>query len=770
MGNLQGHKTHNMAKTIGIDLGTTNSVVAVKDVNVRTVTTGPNNEELCRSCVGFDKKTNEFIVGNTVYRNWKRYAPNIVVSVKRLMGASITDAQVKRMQQDKDMYPYDIAKLDGGTDQSTAIVLGGRQYTPEQLSAEILKSLRRDASVKLNEEVTHAVITVPAYFNEKQKAATRRAAELAGLKVQQLLAEPTAAAISYGCDKMGDDEDKIFVVYDFGGGTFDLSILAATKGIFAECGTGGDRWLGGDDIDRMLTNYVLDQVGQQHGIDLHAVIEELPERKRYGVQGQLKQFVEDAKKQLSTSNSARFIVDDVETEDGDYIEVDITITRQQFEDMIRPMIERTIHLLDELLEAKSYPIDTIDHILLVGGSSCIPLVRQMLSEKYGADKVLCSEKPMLAIAEGAAILSQSLGTVVQCPECGATVDINADVCPKCGASMTMVEAPTTDSNGVAPAATVVKTASHKYFVETRTDADEVKYAQIIDAGEPLPHEKNQIFHTLVENQKIISLRLYNDIEDGGYEMISTGFFTISDNLPAGSELQFSFRLSNDEIMEASVRVPATGRTSKIRLGRGNKDDHCLMTINQLYDEAENDADINADKLADFFSVMQQQIDDINAHTYSPEDNKWQDIEDTLQRALREARSQEENPDFPIVMAKILLNHFQAQMRDADIADIKKLLQETEKANGLARKQKLDELEKEVNRYGLLIDGYFFNIIAHNSDDPQKAQRAAVAYDQFMAAVQSNEGQRARNIVNANVDLFKSDDKNGRPINIRDLGA
>ena len=190
-----------MSKTIGIDLGTTNSVVAFKDTTVKVVSTGPNNEELCRSCVAMDP-SGSFVVGNAPFKNWKKYAPNIVVSAKRLMGGSISDPEVQKMKADKTSYPYGITKLSGGTDESVAIVMQGKQFTPEQISAEVLRQLKKDAEVKLGDDVTHAVITVPAYFNEKQKAATRKAAELAGLKVQRLLAEPTAAAISYGADKM----------------------------------------------------------------------------------------------------------------------------------------------------------------------------------------------------------------------------------------------------------------------------------------------------------------------------------------------------------------------------------------------------------------------------------------------------------------------------------------------------------------------------------------------------------------------------------------
>ena len=161
-----------MGKSIGIDLGTTNSVVAFKDATVRVIATGPNNEDLCRSCVAIDK-SGSFTVGNAPYKNWRRYAPNIVVSAKRLMGASISDPQVQKMKADKDMYPYGISKMSGGTDESVVVIMNGKEYTPEQISAEILRQLKNDASVKLGGDVTHAVITVPAYFNEKQKSKTR---------------------------------------------------------------------------------------------------------------------------------------------------------------------------------------------------------------------------------------------------------------------------------------------------------------------------------------------------------------------------------------------------------------------------------------------------------------------------------------------------------------------------------------------------------------------------------------------------------------------
>lgn len=474
-----------MAKTIGIDLGTTNSVVAFKDATVRVVSTGPNNEDLCRSCIALDRNSGSFVVGNSPYKQWKRYAPNIVVSAKRLMGASISDPQVQKMKSDKDMYPYGISKKSGGTEYTVAIIMNGQEFSPEQISSQILRQLKEDASIKLADEVTHAVITVPAYFNEKQKMATRKAAELAGLKVQRLLAEPTAAAISYGADKMSADDDKIFLVYDFGGGTFDLSVLVASGGNFIESGTGGDRWLGGDDIDRLVSEYVLSEAGKTNNVDMHMLIESLSEKKKYAFQGEFKTEVESAKKTLSQSDSATISVFDyLETEDGDPIDIEVTLTREKFESMIRPLVQRTIDLIDELLEKTAYPIDSIDNILLVGGSSCIPLVRNMLIEKYGKDKILSSEKPMLAIAEGAAILSHSMGTEFECPHCGESIPVGSDECPYCHKSMESSMGQAAEESGKTG---VVFTTKHKYFIETHDDADNVQYSMIIDENQVLPN-------------------------------------------------------------------------------------------------------------------------------------------------------------------------------------------------------------------------------------------------------------------------------------------
>ena len=739
-----------MGKSIGIDLGTTNSVVAFKDTTVR-VLSGSDNQDLCRSCVGYDK-SGSLMVGNVAYRNWKLCAPNIVVSAKRLMGASISDPQVQKMKADKDMYPYGISKMSGGTEESVVIILNGKEYTPEQISAEILRQLKNDASIKLGDEVTHAVITVPAYFNEKQKAATRKAAELAGLKVQRLLAEPTAAAISYGADKMAADEDKIFLVYDFGGGTFDLSILVASGGNFIESGTGGDRWLGGDDIDRLISEYVLEETSKaNNGIDIHKLIDSLPDRKKYAFQGEFKKEIEDAKKNLTQSSSVTiYIADRLEDEDGNPVDIEVKLTREKFESMIRPLVQRSMDLIDQLLEENAYPIDTIDNILLVGGSSCIPLVRQMLCDKYGKDKILSSEKPMLAIAEGAAILSHSLGTEVECPHCGKAIPAGTSECPHCHQSIVAVQQVTVEEGGVE----VSHTTKHKSFIQYSDDAGNIKYEMIIDKNTPLPCDVNSKFYTLVDNQKIIGVKLFSDAENDQKEKLGTGFFNITENLPVHSELQFTFSLNEDEVMTVRVRVPATGKTTNVVLSRGAKDAHCLETISPVFDRVINDPSISDSKKADFVEKLQKVIDTISTCNYSPESNEWQTLEDSLKSASQVATSKEDDVPVQLIIAQIQLESFGRFIKDEDKVAMRRELDRYKNASSpMEKNDAVNKLDDLTEKYGLFTHGFMLNIAGHNQDDPVRANKALVAFNQFMAALNSGNVQRARDILSANEHLI-----------------
>ena len=605
--------------SVGIYFGEEYSAVAYKDESVRIISTGPNNEELCRSCVALDR-SGSFVVGNAPYKNWRKYAPNIVTSVRCLMGVTISDQQVQKMKADKDRYPFGIAKMSGGTDESVVIIMNGKEYTPEQISAEILRQLKNDASFKLGEEVTHAVITVPAYYNERQMTATRRAAKLAGLTVQSLLIEPIAAAISYGADKMVAD-GKIFLVYDFGSRAFDLSILEASEGYFTVSGTGGDRWLGGDDIDRLISEYVITEAGKANNVDLHEVIESLPDKKKYAFLDELKNEIDSTKKVLSQSESATIsIFDQIEDEDGNPIDIEVTLNRDKFESMIRPLVQRTLDLIDELLEKTAYPIDTIDNILLVGGSSCIPLVRKMLCDKYGKDKILSSEKPMLAIAEGAAILSHSRSEV-ECPHCEkAAIPAGTSECSYCNKSLEAVQQVPVEEERIHCG----YTTKHKLFIHISEDENIVVFEKVIDENTPLPCEEKRIVKINKPNQSIICYKLFTDGESSK-ELMGTVFFLVEKGFPMNENLRITFNLNEDETLMVHASIEKVKRPVKVILGRGALDGHCCAFLIKKWQESFSDS-IHGLEIR---SKIQMIIKEIMNTNLSPEDSRWIMYEDII---------------------------------------------------------------------------------------------------------------------------------------------
>ena len=721
-----------MGKAIGIDLGTTNSVVAFKDVTVRTIQTGANNEDLCRSCVAMDANGN-FIVGNSVYNSWRRHTPNIVVSVKRLMGASINDANVQRMKGDKHSYPFGIQKLSGGTEDAVAVLLRGKEFTPEQIIAEILRSLKNDAANKLG-DVEYAVITVPAYFNEKQKTATKKAAKLAGLKVLQLLAEPTAAALSYGFDNLKPDEDKTLLIYDFGGGTFDLSILTAAGGQFVETGAGGDRWLGGDDIDIILSDYVKEQIESKNNITLQDLLNEKSDREIKEFTAGLKSDVENAKKTLSQSTTATvFVSQYLEDEDGEPID-DIVITRDTFETLIRPLVQRTIDLIEELLVKTSITADDLSNILLVGGSSCIPLVKRMLVEKYGEEKVLSSEKPMLAIAHGAAILAASMDTSKW------KDDEDGDF----------------DENEIPSDGPVVYTAKHNYLIQVIRNGNR-ELEKFIDDQTPLPFSINRQFSTTVNDQKIVEVRLFSDAEDGTYDKLASGFFTISENLPAGSKLNFTFNLDEDETLRVKVKVVKTGKSSQVVLGRGNKDSSCLSEISSSIEDVMSDSNVSDTKKSTFVSKVQTIIDIIEKSKLKSDDDKWLELEQQVKTAKQFAMEQEEKENnLGVILATILVNNFRPYIDPTDYSTMKEKLGQYKSSTDIFQKEALnDELEEIANHYGILLNIFLYKIAADSANNPQDAGRAKCAFDEMTQALHNGDISAVRRIQNDNDDLLKN---------------
>lgn len=710
-----------MKKAIGIDLGTTNSVIAFKDTTTRVIRNN-EGEELTRSCIGLIN--DDFVVGRTAYKTLRRDPINTVLSVKRLMGGAIKDEMVQKMSANP-YYKYEITSLQGGTDDGVAIILGGKQYTPEQLSSEILKKLKADAEDKLNDEVTHAVITVPAYFTEKQKNATRIAAQLSGLKVQKLLAEPTAAAISYGVDNLKPGDATTVLIYDFGGGTFDLSILNIVDGQYMEAGTGGDRWLGGDDIDKALQSYILEKVSEEYNIeDVDSLIENLADRKKIQFEAQLREEVESVKIELSSSPNASLIMDGLEDENGEWIDFDIVITRVEFEKLVRPFVEKTIDLIDALFKEVGYDISIIDNILLVGGTSCIPLVKEMLSDKYGSGKVKSSEKPMLAISQGAGVLSHRMGDEYEPP-----------------------------IEGEFAISEISYSTNHNYFIELKDD-----YDKIVEKQMPLPCNTLRSYHTTVENQKIVQVGVYADVERGEKEKQTMGFFTIESDLPIGSEVILDITLGIDELFEIKAYSKNDKHNiRKIVLSRGNKD---AKTLEHLSYSLEKVLSNNYDRFQKefFLNSIKKEIEQINSMGVDSYDSdQWAQIGAkifSLVEETEEVTDSFDEDEFAKTVALVLVNEYSDLISSVNIERIKTLLVQTESNDVFEKQEALKELQNFRKQYGLLITLFTVKIASNKAADknPSEAHQLLQMHGEIVMFFKNGQKDEAHKLLDKAVNI------------------
>jgi len=704
-----------MNKSIGIDLGTTYSVVSFKDTSVKIIRNN-DQEELTRSCVGI--RNNQFFVGKSAFNILKKDPINTILSIKRLMGGSIKDRMVQQMIN-SDYYKFGIASYIGGTDDTVAVILEGKQYTPEVISSEILKELKRIAEVKYG-EVSHAVITVPAYFTEKQKNATRVAAELAGLKVQRLLPEPTAAAISYGVDNLKPGDSKTILVYDFGGGTFDLSILNIVDGQFIEAGTGGDRWLGGDDLDRKLQELIFRKVEQQYNIDdINLLINNLPYKKRCEFDGEIRIQTETAKIQLSATNSTTILIDNIlEDEAGEYIDIDVVITREEFEAAITPYIETTITLINNLLIEVHYDLEMIDYILLVGGTSCIPLVKKLLSDNFGISKIKVSEKPMLAVSEGAGILSHRLGDDYELP----------------------IKSESEIKN-------ILSSTNHKYYVKLKDGFSEA----IIEKQVPLPLSVSKIYKTTVPNQKIVKVLIHTDIEGGRINEIpeTTGFFTLEEDLPAGSEIVFNISLNIDEVFEIEVYPKnSKNKLKKIVLGRGYKDSKVFDFISRCLDKISGDS--YSEKQREYFmKAIQKEIEKVNTlGTENRNSRKWDEIGTNTFSAFEQTESLMEDDDefdYAIIFATILIREYSDLINSANVLKMQQLIQMSQDGEDpLTKIQASQNLKSLTDEYSLLITLFTVKMTGDNlqKSDPVIANTLHEMHEKIVNHFRNDESEEA----------------------------
>ncbi len=598
-----------MSKSIGIDLGTTNSVAAIKKVHTE-VLKNSEGDFITPSCVTIKKKIfrkPDFIVGKHALEWMKQDPENTIVAIKRLMGRNYNDKEVQQVIQDHRIH-YQLKRHSKGSENSLAVMLGGQEFTPEEISATILEKIKNDAQESLNSEVQYAVITVPAYFNDKQKHGTRTAAALTGLKVRRLLPEPTAAAISFGVDNIQNDEASTVLVFDFGGGTFDLSVLTISGGQFVEQGKGGDMWLGGEDIDRLITDYVLTETGLENGIeDIKAFLENQPKKLKNRFFGELKAGVEKAKIRLSDSKETYIeILGILRDEDGDAVDVDVKLTRDRFNTIIEPMIDSIIKLTRKIISDIHFTPDLIDNVLLVGGSSRIPRVIEAMEQEFGKDKVKVHERPMLAIAEGAAILSHRLADTYECPECGADVSQSDISCAQCGFDLEKYII----SNGVLD---IVHSTAHDYYIHLENDERHL----LVEQNTPLPCTKTEVFKLVHPEQKLIHMKFYNIVnnEDESIGDLWLGIDSKHDLEKKKDDetlhVELTLNIDENNLVEVSAAIKENDEIQLSKnLSRGKADEKLFLSLERTITEA-NDKKYKNMTMIDLLHRSLSVIRDIN---------------------------------------------------------------------------------------------------------------------------------------------------------------
>ena len=600
-----------MSKSIGIDLGTTNSVAAIKGVHTE-ILKNAEGDFITPSCVTLKKKglifsKLEYVVGKDALEWMKQDPENTITAVKRLMGRNYQDREIQELLKSRRL-SYRIARHSKGSENSLAIILGKKEYTPEEISAKILDKIRMDAEEVLGDNVEYAVITVPAYFNDKQKHATRTAAAMAGLKVRRLLPEPTAAAISFGVDAVKGDDAKTVLVFDFGGGTFDLSVLTISGGQFIEHGKGGDMWLGGDDIDRLIADYVLKETAGEYHIDNMAeFIENQDDKQKNRFIGALKAKVEQAKIRLSAEEETYIeILGVLKDSDNDSVDVDVELTRDQFDEIIAPTVENIIKLTRRMLEDIHFTPDLIDTCLLVGGSSRIPMVVKAMKQEFGEEKILVHDRPMLAIAEGAAILSHRLSDTYECPQCGLTVSQSDTVCKDCGFDLEkfIVE------HGVFD---IVHSAAHDYYIYLENDERHL----FVEKNTPLPCEKTEVFRLVHPEQQLVHMKFYNMVNEQE-ESIGDLWLGIDTEDSSGEEgkkgplhIEITLKIDENNIIEvtAALKEYPEVQLSKT-LSRGKADEKLFLTLEEVINEA-NQKQYTEYIIIDMVSRSLSAIKDIN---------------------------------------------------------------------------------------------------------------------------------------------------------------
>ena len=583
-----------MPKIIGIDLGTTNSVAAIVEAGVPRVIENREGMRITPSVVAISK-SGERLVGILAKRQAITNPQNTIFSIKRLIGRRYSDPEV---QKAKGRLPYEIRESSNG---GVEVKMGEKWYRPEEISAMILQKIKMDVEEKLGEKIEEAVITVPAYFDDSQRSATKAAGEIAGFNVRRILPEPTAAALAYGLDK---NINQKILVYDFGGGTFDVSILEIGDNVIETKGIGGDSFLGGDDFDQRIIDYLIEEFKKQEGVDLS--------KDPLALQ-RLKEAAEKAKQELSTLYETEINLPFITSVGGEPKHLYFKLTRAKLEELTRDLVERSIEIVEKTLKEIGLTPKDIDEILLVGGQTRMPLIQQMVKDYFGKEPRK-DINPDEVVAIGAAIQAGILqGDVREI--------LLLDVTPLTLAIETL--------GGIAH--------------------------PMIPKNTPIPYSKTEIFTTAEDNQTAVEIHVVQGERPMASDNKTLARFILEGIPPAPRgvpQIEVTFDIDVNGILTVTAKDKATGKTQSVRIAGSTT--LSKEEIEKMKKEAEMYAqeDLRKKRLAETRNQAENLIYQTNKILQEYKDKIPQDLLNNIENKVKELNEIKNSDNVELIEEKI----------------------------------------------------------------------------------------------------------------------